>query len=392
MTIGLFSDTYLPDLNGVATATKLQKDILTAHGHTVYVITTGLKGQKKVTFEDNVLRIPGLALPFLYNYRMAFLFNREAYKILQSIPFDVLHVQSEFGVGVFGRIVSKVRRIPLVYTYHTSYEGYTNYITKGREIPERIAKKAVKAIIKAIAQQNAEIVTPSAKAKKMLRDYGVDRPIAVIPNPIELPAPSAPLEQKEKEEFLSTMGLKGKRIVLWLGRVAKEKNIEESIDFFLDYKRDYRRDDVVMLIVGDGPDRSAYVEKYQSVIGKDIFFLGKVEHDKTPFFYGLSDVFLSSSTTETQGLTFSEAISAGCIVLARYDFNLEGFIEDGITGFLYDEKRTMEKKIDMILKMDETEKECIRRHAKKRVGDLFSRETYYERIRTVYGKAIRKGL
>ena len=181
MIIGIFTDTYYPDLNGVATATKTLRDVLISHGHQVIIITTGLKGQKKFSFEDGIMRIPGASLKFLYDYRMSFWFNREAYQALKKIPFDLFHIQQEFGVSIFGRICAKLFDVPLVYTYHTSYADYSNYVSHTK-VSERYTKKVIVTLVKKILSMKGEIITPSLKTRKILLSYGVTRYINVLRN------------------------------------------------------------------------------------------------------------------------------------------------------------------------------------------------------------------
>ncbi len=390
MTIGIFTDTYYPDVNGVATATKIQRDILLSHGHNVIIVTTGMKGQKEDSFQDGILRIPGKSLKSLYNYRMSSFINLHAYEILKKIDFDVIHVQQEFGISLFGRLCAKTMDVPLVYTCHTLYEDYTNYLSHGRRIPDRLAKLAVKSLIRRIGLAEGEIIVPSHKAMRMLRDYGVDKHIAVVPNAIDLSRFYGPIDDRRQKAFLKEYGLEGKRILLWLGRIGKEKNLEESIDLFLEYLRRSDRKDVVLLVVGDGPEKERILHHYQNEIGKSLLFLGKVEHDDTAFFYKISDLFLSSSTTETQGLTYSEAMASQTIVLAKYDFNLEPLIVDGVTGFLYDEKEEMMRKLKQILDLPEEKRKQIALQGFNRCLSLFSQQSYYERIIEVYERAIRQ--
>ena len=390
MKIGIFTDTYYPDINGVATATKIQRDILLSHGHQVFVVTTGLKGQKSPSYRDGILRIPGLPLKFLYNYRMSSFFNHYAFDILKKIDFDVIHVQQEFGISIFGRLCAKAFDVPLVYTCHTSYESYTNYLSHGKKIPDSLAKRAVKSVIRRFGQSDGLVIVPSYKAMHMLRQYGVDKSIAVVPNAIDLSRFYSPIDTRRKDRFLKEHNLQGKRIVLWLGRIGKEKNLGESIEYFLEYLQKTGRKDVVLLIVGDGPEKEGLMKKYHGFVGSSLFFVGKVEHDDTPFFYKISDFFLSSSTTETQGLTYSEAMASETVVLAKYDFNLEPLIVDGVTGFLYDEKKSMFRKMDTILDMTPEERALVARQGFNRCLALYSPQSYYERLINVYERAIRQ--
>ena len=390
MIVGIFTDTYEPDVNGVATATKMLKDTLTKHKHEVYIITTGLKGQKEITFKDHILRIPGKTLKYLYSYRMSSFFSFKAFKILRKIPFDVIHVQQEFGISAFGRITAKLLDVPLVYTFHTSYGDYTQYLSKGVPLLDSLTKKAVRSIVRHITSTHIEIITPSQKAKLILESYGVNNYINVVPNAIDLTGFTESNDNQEELSFKEKYGLLKKKIVLYLGRMGSEKHVSELIENFDEYLDIYKRRDVVFLLVGDGPELEHLKEQVnKSHHPKSFLFLGKVSREETTFYYHLADVFINASTSETQGLTYSEAMASKTIVLARFDFNLSNFIKDGTNGFLYDNKDNFVQKLDKILNLSPIERASIINEATNTNNSLFSPEGFYERILHVYEKAIR---
>ena len=129
MRIGLFSDTYTPDINGVVSSiVTLQKE-LEKRGHEVFVITNH-KALLSTQREGNVLRLPGLELKWLYGYKLTTPYHFSAKDEIRKMNLDVIHVHTEFGVGMFARIVAKYLNIPVVSTYHTMYEDYTHYINR----------------------------------------------------------------------------------------------------------------------------------------------------------------------------------------------------------------------------------------------------------------------
>ncbi len=389
MVIGIFTDTYYPDINGVATATKTLSDVLKSHGHEVIIITTGLKGQRRFSFEDGVMRIPGASLKFLYDYRLSFFFNFHAYHILKKMHFDLFHIQQEFGISIFGRICAKLFSVPVVYTYHTSYADYSNYLSRFK-ISEKYMKKLIISLVKKVLSMKGEIVTPSLKTKKILLSYHVSRYINVVPNAVDFSDYEKEKDTERETEFRKELKIEEKHILLYLGRVAQEKNIDELIDGFNKYKSDYSDKDTVLLIVGSGPDLERLKEKKESTPYKDdIYFLGKVSHEDTCFYYQIADAFLSASLSETQGLTYSEAIASSCIVLAKYDFNLDYLIQDSKTGFFFDDINSLSERIHTVLSLSDEEKTKVIQEAKKRNDYLFGKETYYERIMHVYEKALR---
>ena len=127
MRIGLFGDTYFPEINGVATSIKTLEDELIKLGHEVYIITTKADFSKP-ELEGRVLRLPGIELKFLYGYVLTSPLQISAFNIVRSLDLDIIHAHTEFGIGIFARICSRLLSIPLVSTYHTTYEDYTHYV------------------------------------------------------------------------------------------------------------------------------------------------------------------------------------------------------------------------------------------------------------------------
>ena len=180
MRIGLFTDTYTPDINGVVSSIVTLQRELEKNGHDVYVITN----HKAMTMkkEGNVLRLPGLELKWLYGYKLSTPYHFSARDEIRKMQLDLIHVHTEFGVGMFGRIVAKYLNIPVVTTYHTMYEDYTHYVNRF-EIDEvdKVTKKVVSTFSRSISDSAQAVISPSEKTKETLLKYGVKTPIYVIP-------------------------------------------------------------------------------------------------------------------------------------------------------------------------------------------------------------------
>ncbi len=391
MKIAIFSDTFAPEINGVATSTAYLHTILNRMGHLCITITTN-PFSKETTFEDNVIRVPGVELKQLYNYRMASVFNSKAMKILNSLDIEVVHVQTEAGVGIFGKFYAKLKKIPYVYTYHTMYEDYTYYATKGKAEP--FAKRIVRSFSKRQAELASEFIAPSEKTKEALREYGVDRYINVIPTGIDFSK-----FRKENIDFDKIAEFKQKYAIdktfniLYVGRVAKEKGIDvllRGYQKFLDREAS-KYMPTKFVIVGGGP----YLVELEELahylgISEHVLFVGKVPPDKIGFYYHLGEIFVSASITETQGLTFMEAMAAHKLLLARYDENLVGVIKDKETGLFFKDENDFVKKIVEILKMDP----LVREEMVAKAYDLsqkYSLETFGKNALRVYHRAIRNG-
>ena len=330
MRIALFTDTYPPEINGVATATETLRKALEIHGHIVYIVTTNVYSNK-MTFEDNVLRIPGITLKKIYNYRMATMFHPKATMIIKSWNLDIIHTQSEGGLGMYGRLLAPKLDVALVMTYHTALTDYTYYFTHG--VLDQSAKYILKKFIKVVSTATNELTTPSVKTKDELRTFGIDRYINVIPNGLDLSSFDPNNFSKEKiDAFKKQYHLEDSFIILTVGRIAAEKSIDVLLEGYNVYLKSNPTKKTKFLIVGDGPDKER-LEKMALELGiaENVIFIGKVPHEEVAFYYVLADLFINASITETQGLTFIEAIAAKTLVLCRFDENLAEVIKDNET-------------------------------------------------------------
>lgn len=394
MKIGIFTDVYPPEINGVATASATLAKVFRENGHEVLVVTTAPEGVKHIQYQgdEGVIRIPGIVMKKLYNYKMTWIWNKKVARFLKKMNLDIIHVQTELGIGIFARLAAKILNIPLVYTYHTMYEDYTYYVTKGKKHFDKFAKKVVANLSRFIGDTSTEFTTTSEKTKNALKRYGVTKFINIVPNGVDMSAlDRSKVDHKDIEEYKKANGLEGKYIVLILGRIAKEKSndvVLANVKKYIDRTGD---DSVVVLVVGDGPDRINLEEYAKSInMGDNARFIGRIPHEQVPFYYALADLYCSASITETQGLTFNEAMAMNTLVLARYDDNLKYLLKEGVTGFYFDTDDTFVEKLSYIKQIPDEVKGKILQKAHQTNEDQFSLEKYYERMLLVYERALRQ--
>lgn len=388
MNIALFSDTYPPEINGVATSTFSLAKILNERGHTCIVVTTN-PFSNKVEFKDLVLRIPGLELKKLYGYRLAHIFHPKALRIIKSFKLDVIHIQTELSIGLFGKAVARLLRLPYVYTYHTMYEDYTYYVTKGHM--DFLAKQIVRSYSKGQAEAPTEFISPSEKTKASMRTYGVERYINVVPTGIDFSRFKKEKVDLEKlQAFRAQHGFDKAYTLISLGRVAKEKSIDFLLRGYAKLLKDPHVGPTKFMIVGGGPALDELKQLTKTLgISDNVVFIGPVLPDAVPFYYHAGDLFVSASITETQGLTFMEAMAADKLLCARYDANLADVIIDGETGYFFDSEEAFGEKIKLLIKMDEVKKQQMTEAAKKLV-EKYSLDQFYLNIMEVYRRAIRR--
>lgn len=390
MRIGLFCDTYPPDINGVATATKNLFDILTQMGHDVYVITTNFAGEKKISEKDHVIRIPGIVMKKLYSYRAAGIFNRKVYMYLQRKGFDIIHVQTEAGIGTFGRLVASFLEVPFVYTYHTMYTDYAFYLKEYFPVSEKVGELIMSAFSKNWALAPDQTITTSNKTKDALIKFGVDRYINVIPNGFDFKTMEINEIDKNKiEEIRKRFSLdKGTSMVV-VGRLGKEKGLDFLIRCFKRLKEETNLNPR-LLIVGEGgykPELQKLVKRLG--LDENVFFVGSVPHEQVKLYYRACDLTLSGSLSETQGLTIAESMATRSIVLVREDSNFKPLVEDGKTGFFFQDEESFVNRVKTFNSLSKEQKDKLGNQAFLKDQELNSLEAFGRSVEYVYKKARR---
>ena len=387
MRIGLFTDTYPPYINGVSTSVLMLKEGLEKLGHEVYVVTVNNESfsYKK---EENVLRIPGVPIG-IFDYRLTSMYPIRALKTIKNWKLDVIHTHTEFGIGSFARLISKQFNIPLVHTYHTMYEEYVHYITKGYF--NSASKKLVEYLTLFLCDKTIdELIVPTKKAKELFKEkYKVKREVHIIPSGIDtIRFHKENVDEKEVFKLKKEFGLrKDDFVILFVGRIAEEKNIDFLIKSFKKIVKKIPKSK--MFIVGDGPDIKELMELTHSLkLDKNIIFTGRVLWEKIPLYYSLCDVFATSSTSETQGLTIIEAMGAGKPVLAIKDESFEEVMTNEKEGLFFENE---EEYIENVIKLykDSTLRKQMSKEGVK-TALKYSPISYAKNVCSVYENVINK--
>ncbi|MBR3772326.1 MAG: glycosyltransferase family 4 protein [Clostridium sp.] len=379
MNIGLFTETYYPEINGVAASVYVLKEELEKQGHNVYVFTTTSPNAPQN--EKNVYRVHSLPCILISDRRVGLLYQRKIAAAIKKLKLDIIHTNTEFSLGVFGRIMAKELKIPIIHTYHTIYEDYTHYVTKGIVFDQK-AKKAVRLFSKVCCNKADEVIVPTDKVKEILQNYHVTRSIEVIPTGINLDKFDERNYSKEQLVGLrASYGIKeNDKVILYLGRVSREKNIQELLKYMPGYLGGHK--DVKFVLVGDGPDGERLREYARSLsCSNQILFIGERPYDEVGQYYQIGDVFVSASNSETQGLTFIEAMASGLPVVAKEDRCLEGIMKEGNNGHFFRSEKEFHSALDNILYSGRQEEysECA-----KQTAHRFSTQEFANEILHVY--------
>lgn len=387
MRIGIFTETYTPYISGLVTSEVMLKKGLEKLGHEVYVVTANLESfHYEYDEEERVLKVPGIPTG-IYDSRLTSVYPLKAVNKIKSWNLDIIHSQTEFAIGTFARILAYQLDIPLVHTYHTMYEDYIHYITKGYF--DKSSKKIVEYLTLFYCDKTAtELIVPTKKTYDLFKEkYQVDRNIHIIPTGIELERfytenidkkKLASIKRKEKitkDDF----------IAIFIGRLAQEKNVVFLLDVMKDLVPSLPK--LKLLIVGDGPDYDLYKE----IIEKDhlennVIMTGKVAWEEVPYYYHLSDIFLTASHTETQGLTVIEAMASSVVPICIDDESFKNTVIDGLNGRIFNNEKECKEIITELYNDSELTKKLS---SQARINsDRFSAKYFAESVLDVYKYAI----
>lgn len=388
MKIALFTDTYTPDINGVVSSIVTLRNALIEKGHEVYVVTTH-HSLLTIKFEDQVLRLPGIEIKRMYGYVLSSPLQFKAFNILKDIGLDIIHIHTEFGVGLFGYLVGKMMKLPIVSTYHTMYEDYTHYVNVFHsKTVEKIAKATVSKLSKIYGSSCMAIIAPSQKTKEMLLRYGIKRDIFVVPTGLNLDRFDKSLTDPETIKTLKeTCLITDEKVIVFVGRIAKEKSIDLVIDGFSHI--DLSKYKVKLVIVGAGPSEESIKQQVLRLnLEQHVKFLGKIPNENIPSIYHFADAFVSASLTETQGLTFIEAMASELPLFARYDDVLSDLVIDQETGFIFDDALSFSQKVTKWLELDDAQQLALKKNAKMKV-EKYDRRIFADSVLSVYQQALK---
>lgn len=344
MKILITTDTYAPTINGVVTSIRSLCAALSSLGHEVRILTLAPEAENSCR-KDNVYYLRSFRCAVYPDARLTIAFRDPLLREIETWGPDVIHSQTEFSSFFCARHLARRLGIPQVHTYHTLYEDYTCYFSPSRAL----GLQAIRSYTRMVSRSVSLLCAPSVKVQQTLLRYRVHAPVSVLPTGIDLSRFGQPLAKETRARLMQSLNIpQDARVLLSLGRIAEEKNYDVLLQNVAPVLR--TQENVYLLFVGDGPYRKT-LELQVSALGlcDQVRFSGMVPPERVPEYYMLGDIFVCASTSETQGLTYVEAMASGLPQVVREDDCLQGVVNDGKNGFLFASPEECAERLSLLL-------------------------------------------
>jgi glycosyltransferase involved in cell wall biosynthesis len=316
MRIALFTETFLPKVDGIVTRLKHTVDYLQRFGDQVLIISPdgGLTEYKGA----QIYGVPGFPLPLYPELKLA-LPRPSIGQIIEDFQPDLVHVVNPAVLGLAGLFHAKNLKVPLVASYHTHLPKYLEHYGLG--MLEGVMWELLK-----VAHNQAEVnLCTSTAMQQELTTHGIER-VKVWQRGVDTELFQPHWVRHEMRSRL-TQGHPDSPLLLYVGRLSAEKEIDR-IRPVLDAIPNAR-----LALVGDGPYRQELEKHFE---GTPTYFVGYLQGEELASAFASSDAFVFPSRTETLGLVLLEAMAAGCPVVAANSGGIPDIVTNGVNGHLFD--------------------------------------------------------
>ena len=376
MKILISTDEYEYQINGVTNSVVALRDELRKLGHEVRVLA--LSPNKKSFKKGDDYYISSFHMPIYPDARYSFKYHDKLLdEIIEWDP-DIVHIQTEFATRKLAmRVINRINK-PYVMTCHAVYEDYISYFSPSK----KIGKAVIKRLSNKYYNKSNGLVVPSTKLKDIEIGYNIKCPIHVIPTGIDLNKYNKELTVKDREKLLKELNLsKEDDILVTVCRLAVEKNIDEILSYLPILAKE--NEHIRFLIVGDGPYKKKLEKKVVDMeLSKYVRFSGMIDPKVVYKYYNLGDIFVCASTSESQGLTYVEALSCSLPMVCKKDRCLDDIIDEGKNGYQFTDSESFITSIDKILR-DTKLKNKMKKYSKEK-SLSFSKEKFGKDMEELY--------
>ncbi|WP_449539034.1 glycosyltransferase family 4 protein [Ferdinandcohnia sp. Marseille-Q9671] len=325
MKIAIFTDTYYPEVNGVARTLKRYTDYLREHNYSVKVFAPMPESGEYVSM--NIHRFKSLSF-FLYpECRIAFPNMLHIRAELERFAPDIIHVATPFNIGLCGNYYAKKLNIPLVGSYHTDFDYYLQFYDL------QFLSTILWSYMKWFHKPFQKLFVPSLQTKMQVEEKGFAN-VEIWPRGVdcELFHP-----YYRKNDVWEKYQISKKYLLTYVGRLAPEKNVDLLIEMAHSLPSVWK-EKIQWLIVGDGPLRGKMEEEAPT----NMKFTGFLKGNELAELYAASDVFVFPSPSETFGNVMLEAMASGTPVIGANAGGVRNVVQEGVTGILCEPGNGME--------------------------------------------------
>lgn len=320
MKVAIFTDSFYPQINGVAKTLGKLVEYMEMKGIQYRIFAPAFENDEST---DNVIRFNSFKFILYPQCRLSLPKYASVKRELQLFQPDIIHVVTEFNLGLMGLKYAKNHNIPLVSFYETNIPEYLKYYHL------KFLENKSWSFFKWFHSSCDKSYCPSSSTKNLLRSKGLKN-IDVWERGIEINNFSPDYRD---EEYRKSMNLEGKTVFLYVGRISPEKDLNVFIEVAKRLNLEYM-DKIHFLVVGDGPS----LKKLKKEVPENVTFTGFIKGPRLAKIYASSDVFLFPSATETLGYVVLEAMASGLPVICCTEGGVADNLVDGYNGIACREK------------------------------------------------------
>jgi glycosyltransferase involved in cell wall biosynthesis len=384
MRILFVSDVYFPRVNGVSTSIRTFRGDLAQLGVQTTLVAPAYPNAPADT-DPSIIRVPSGGVPRDPEDRR-FLGGplRQALSAGLASRIDLVHIHTPFIAHYAAVRFAREHGLPVVATYHTFFEDYLHHYVP--ILPRGIGRFLARRFTLSQCDDVAALISPSAPMREALLAYGVQVPIEVLPT--GLPAES--FIRGDGAKFRQQFGLPaGKSLLLYVGRVAFEKNIDFLLRMFARLRE--RRPDALFVIAGEGPALGSLNKLARDLgVAEHVKFIGYLDRNTDlPNCYAAGDAFVFASRTETQGLVLLEAMAQGTPVVSTAELGTRSILTEGCGAFVVPEDEAVfaaSVESALALKAGDPRRAQLRAHAESWASQAMARRLigFYENVRAAH--------
>lgn len=358
MKIAYFTDTYLPNVDGVVTCLLNYRKELEKKGHEVYIFTPGSKKDKAENKDERVHYFTSASFRPYPDYRISLFPFPSAVKRAREIRPDIIHSHGIATTGLAAINCAHELKVPAIASFHTMVPEATHYLTKNEGM-QKILEDVAWKYLRWYYGFFDTVLVPSRYAEDMLRRKGISNTM-VLPSGIDLEA----FGSGDGEGVRKKHGLGKKKIILHVGRLVMEKNLDLLINEA--HSIINKQPNARFLVVGKGPSEEYYKNAVKMKgLAEYFIFAGFVEKEALPDYYAAADVLAFPSRFDTQGIVVLEAMAAGTPVVVPKKSAAAELVEEGRSGHTFEEPVDFREKILMAMENKGEMGKAAREAAKK---------------------------